>query len=131
MTAPEGASSVNQTPQPMESHAPGPEPPLDMAQAVWQLRMLICWLGLAVLVLSVAFDGFVWKQNRDLASETGFRKQQAAQLQSGQQRLKGAVEELARYSYGNPELTAIFERFGFRITIPPASNAPPASVPTP
>jgi hypothetical protein len=82
---------------------------------------------LAVLVLSAAFDGFILKQNRNLASETSFRKQQAAQLQSGQQRLQGAVEELARYSYGNPELMSVFERFGFRVSIPPASNAPPST----
>lgn len=130
MTTPEDANPVQPAQQPTESHAPGQKPPLDLTRAVWQLRMLICWLGLALLVLSVAFDGFVWKQNRNLAAETSFRREQTKQIQAGQQRMQGAIEELARYSSSNPEMTAIFERFGFRIKLPPATNAPPSSAPT-
>jgi hypothetical protein len=48
---------------PSESPAPGP---LDLTQAVWQLRVLVCGFGAALLVLSLAFNAFVWKQNRKL-----------------------------------------------------------------
>jgi len=115
---------------PTEHAATAPEPPLDVARALWQLRILTCWLGLGLLAMSLAFNAFVWKQNRNLLAEIRFRTQQAVQIQDNQQRLRPLVEELAQYSRGNPELMAIFKRSGFEIRSQPASGAPSSSVPT-
>jgi hypothetical protein len=131
MTTPEDGNPVNQESPPREPGVPGPEPSLDVTRAVWQLRMLVCWLGLALLGVSVAFGGYVWKQNRNLAAEIRARNDQVVRLQTSQQRMQGAVEELAKYSYGNAELTAVFEQFGFRISYPATSNAAPAAATTP
>ena len=130
MSAPEDASPIDQPSMPTEHAATAPEPPLDVARALWQLRILTCWLGLGLLAMSLAFNGFVWKQNRNLLAETGFRTQQAVQIQNNQQRLRPLIEELAQYSRGNPELMAIFKRSGFEIRSQPASGAPSSSVPT-
>jgi uncharacterized protein HemX len=131
MSTPEDAGHLDQPSTPTEHGVPAPEPPLDVARALWQLRMLTCWLGLGLLAVSLAFNAFVWKQNRNLLAETGFRTQQAARAQNNQQRLRAVIEELAQYSRGNPESTAIFKRSGIDIGLHPAPGAPSSSVPTP
>jgi len=101
--------------------AAAPSPATDVGQAVAQLRGLVCGLGLALLVLSLVFDAFVFKQNRNVQGETAFRTRQAAQMQAMEQRLMPALNDLARYSTANPEAMAIFKRHGLELT-PPASS---------
>jgi len=100
-----------------------PEEPLDVARAVWQLRVIVCGLGAALFVASAAFNVFVWKQNRNINSVTNTRAAQIARIQAAQQRLVPAVNEIARYSGGNPELKAVFSRFGIDISAPTTANA--------
>ncbi len=120
-----------------------PEPPVDVIQALWHLRLLCCGLGAVLAVVSLSFSLFVWKQNRNLASETSARKQQATQIQANQQatqqKMLMLTKELAEYSYGKPELMEVFKRAGLSITSnataaasnAPAATAPPASAPAP
>jgi hypothetical protein len=98
-----------------------PDAPLDLTRAVWQLRVMVCGLGAALFVCSAAFNVFVWKQNRNITSQTNTRATQIARLQSTQQHLVPAVNEIARYSLEKPELTAVFSRFG--ISVPTTTNA--------
>jgi hypothetical protein len=97
-----------------------PDAPLDLTRVVWQLRVMVCGLGAALFVSSAAFNVFVWKQNRNITSQTNTRATQIARLQSTQQHLVPAVNEIARYSLGKPELIAVFSRFGIE---PMATNA--------
>jgi len=131
MSAPENTSPLDQPSTPTEHHAPAAEPPLDVTRALWQLRTMTCGLGLCLLVVSLVFTAFVWKQNRNLASETNVRNLQITQIQNNHQRLQPVIKELARYSIGNAELALVFKRFGIEITTPPLSNSPPSAIPTP
>ena len=130
MSTPTGTNSVN---EPSASATPpaSPPEPLDVTRAVWQLRVLACWLGLGLLIVSLVLNAFIWKQNRNLVADTAFRNQQAMQVEKTQQRLSPLLEELAGYSLGNPELIAVFKRFGLDIKSPPATGAPPPSAPAP
>lgn len=96
--------------------------PLDMARAVWQLRALVCGLGAMVLVLSLAFNLFVWKQNRNVTIMAHSRQQQLTQLQARGQDLTAFANELANYSNGRPELMGIFARYGIEVR---AKSLPP------
>jgi uncharacterized protein HemX len=111
-----------------ESPATAPAPssaPLDTTQAIWQLRMLVCGLGAIVLVLSVGFNAFVFKQNRNIAAASNIRLQQCNQQQARVNEMMKFVSELARYSEGKPELAAIFTRHGIELK-PNAPAAAPA-----
>ena len=98
--------------------------PLDMAQAVWQLRLLVCGLGAALLVLSLAFNVFVWKQNRNIRAVTNGRLNQAVQLDARVKQLTIVANDLGNYSDGKPELVAIFSKYGVQL-----KPAPPAAQP--
>jgi uncharacterized protein HemX len=132
----EDMSTVN--PSPNQADQPSSEPMLDVKQALGQLRMLCCGLGLGLLMVSLALSTFIWKQNRNITAETNARikqttqvQQQADQIQNGQQRFRPIVEELARYSVGNPELMEVFKRSGLNLTGLLPSNPPPSSVSAP
>lgn len=131
MSAPENTSPLDQASTPTEHHLPAAEPPLDVTQALWQLRALTCGLGLCLLVVSLIFTAFVWKQNRNLAAETNLRNLQITQIENNHQRLQPVIKELARSSIGNAELALVFKRFGIEITTPPLSNSPPSTIRTP
>ena len=95
-------------------------------EAIAQLRVLVCGLGAAVLVLSLAFDVFVFKQNRNLQGEARNRSQQANQIGSLQERWASALNDLAHYSTDKPELTGIFKKYGIEITSPTSETLPSA-----
>jgi hypothetical protein len=101
--------------------SPASTPPLDTTQALWQLRAIVCGLGAMVILLSLSFNLFVWKQNRNITALTNNRRGQLAQLQANQQRIISVVNDLAKYSADKPELNAIFKKHGVEITIPPSS----------
>ena len=98
--------------------------PLDMGQAVWQLRVLLCGLGAALLVLSLVFNVFVWKQNRNITAVTRGRLNQTVQLDNRVKQLTVIANDLGNYSTGKPELIAIFSRYGVQLK-PAASAAQP------
>jgi hypothetical protein len=122
MSAPEQTGS---TPEGIKAETAGePTSPMEVGQAVAQLRALLCGLGLAVLLLSLVFDAFVFKQNRNLQGEASNRKRQASQMAGTLERWMPALNELARYSAGNSESMAIFKRHGIEINAPPAGGTP-------
>lgn len=96
--------------------------PMDVTQAVSQLRVLVCGLGAGLVVLSVVFNVFVLKQNRNLASMGGNRSKQVAQMQSLQQQWTPALNALAKYSMDKPEFAAIFKRHGIELSAPAAPD---------
>lgn len=98
--------------------------PMDVASAVGQLRGLVCGLGAALLIVSLTFTAFVYKQNRNLGATTVLRQRQIAQLQATQAPLAYLLNELAKYSAGRPDLSALFAKHGVQIH-PPGSAAPP------
>jgi len=106
--------------------------PMDLAAAVWQLRIIVCVLGAAVLAVSLLFNAFVWKQNRDIRSRTKTAAQ-LRELQARQQQLVLTINDLAQYSVGNPELVAVFKRYGIDVQAPTGSTATstPAAGPKP
>lgn len=97
---------------------------MDMAAAVGQLRGLVCGLGAGLLIVSLAFTAFVYKQNRNLSGTTAARHRQVLQLQQNEQSLDFLANELARYSVGKPELTALFTKHGIQVTPPVAASQP-------
>jgi hypothetical protein len=102
--------------------------PVDVAAAVGQLRLLVCGLGAALIFVSLVLSAFVLKQNRDLKAVTHNRAQQLAQLQATQKPMMNVLNELAKYSVGKPELTAIFTKHGLKYS-PTAVTEQPASLP--
>ena len=110
--------------EPTATTSPTPEP-LDSMAAIWQLRTLVCGLGLAILVLSAAFNAFVFKQNRNISAVADARKRQLAQAENRLNALARVASELATYSKGKPELVAIFTRHGMEVLESPANAATP------
>ncbi len=109
--------------QPSEmGHESVPES-MDLTAAVRQLRALVCGLGAALLIVSLALSAFVFKQNRNLLGAISMRQHQIAQLQVNQQPVMYAVNELGKYSVGKPELMAIFTRHGIQIKSPSETGA--------
>jgi hypothetical protein len=105
MSAPEEIQNETQAGQPM-----------DVAAAVGQLRVLVCGLGAGLILVSLSLSGFVFKQTRDLGAVTNNRQHQLAQLQATQKPTMNVLNELAKYSMGKPELTALFTKHGIQIT---------------
>ena len=115
------------TPEEIQSE-PQPDQPVDLAAAVGQLRLLVCGLGAGLIFVSLVLSAFVLKQNRDLAAVTNNRQRQIAQLQATQKPMMNLLNELAKYSVGRPELTAIFAKHGLKYSPTPAGEQP-ASLP--
>jgi uncharacterized protein HemX len=125
-------SDLNETHSQPTASSPDEVPPaselMDVTAAVGQLRVLVCGLGAALLIVSLALSVFVFKQNRNLNATNASRQRQIAQLQKNGQVLDYVVNELARYSAGKPELTALFAKHGVDVT-PPSALGQPASAP--
>lgn len=102
--------------------------PMDLFTAVKQLRVLVCGLGAGLLVVSLAFGAFVYKQNRNLTAAFNDRQPQISQLQANRQPLMYVINELAVYSNGKPELIALFTKHGIQLT---SKSAPTGAVPPP
>ena len=117
MSAPEEIQSQMQSDQPM-----------DVTAAVGQLRVLVCGLGVGLILVSLALSAFVFKQTRDLAAVTNNREHQVMQLQATQRSMMNALNELAKYSAGKPELTAILTKHGLRYS-PTGSTGQPGAEP--
>ncbi|HVM59457.1 MAG TPA: hypothetical protein VMV72_01195 [Verrucomicrobiae bacterium] len=99
--------------------------PMEVLAAIGQLRLLICGLGVGLLVMSLAFTAFVYKQNRNLVGATALRERQLAQLRANDHSLSYLVNSLVKYSAGKPELTALLARHGLQTT--PPTSAPGAA----
>ncbi|HXI84984.1 MAG TPA: hypothetical protein VNL17_12930 [Verrucomicrobiae bacterium] len=106
------------------------EPPMDVSAAVRQLRTLVCGLGAALIFVSLTLSAFVLKQNRDLTAVTNNREHQIAQLQATQKPMMYVLSELAKYSVGKPELTAIFTKHGLKYS-PTGATGQPATTSQP
>jgi hypothetical protein len=104
--------------------------PVNLAEAVGQLRVLVCGLGAGLLVVSLVLSAFVYKQNRNLTGAITARRRQITQMQNSQQPVMFALNDLAKYSLGKPELMAIFTKHGIQIT-PPAGAGGPSTPVTP
>jgi hypothetical protein len=103
---------------------PAANPTGDATATMAQLQAAVCGLGAMVLVLSLAFNIFVWKQNRNISAMTNGRAAQLAQLQTNVKKLTGVATELANYSEGRPELMAIFKRYGIDLKSVPSASKP-------
>ncbi len=88
---------------------------LDLTQALWQLRVLVCGMGAALLVLSLSFNLYVWKQNRNIVAMTNVRIQQVNLLDAQVKQLTRVVNDLGIYSVGKPELMAVFTKYGLEL----------------
>ena len=107
------------------TETPAPSPgPLDLTEAVWQLRVLVCGLGAALLILSVAFNLFVWKQNRNINAMSQVRVQQVGLMETRVKQLSQVANDLANYSEGKPELLAIFTKYGLELKSTPPAKQP-------
>ena len=112
------------TPQEIQSQSSMNRPvdePMDTATAIGQLRLLVCGLGAALLIVSLTFTAFVYKQNRNLTGTTAVRQRQITQLQATEAPLGYLLNELAKYSNGKPELAALFTKHGVQLNRPPAT----------
>jgi len=119
----------NQTPADTGS-LPAPSATMNASKAIWQLRVLVCGLGLILFVVSGTLSVFVWKQDRNVSAETNARNTQIAQMQSNGQRFAPLLNELAQLTRDDQAVAAVFQRYNLSITARPDATAPPAS-PTP
>jgi len=101
-----------------------PAQPTSMEQSLQQLRVLVCGLMAGLLLVSAALSFFVWKQNRNLRAQTNARLRQVEQLRGTARQFELAMNELAKYSRGKPELLAILARHGMQLVDSPAPAAP-------
>jgi hypothetical protein len=99
--------------------------PMDVATAIDQLRTLVCGLGVGLLVVSLAFTAFVYKQNRNLVAGTVIHERQLARMQANERSVNYLVNALVQYSSGKPELMGLLARHGLQIAAPPASAQRP------
>lgn len=100
------------------------EAPVDVATAIDQLRTLVCGLGAALLVVSLALTAFVFKQNRNLVAGTIAHQRQFERMQANERSVNYLVNALVQYSSGKPELMAMLARHGLQVAQPPASAQP-------
>ncbi len=110
------------TPDEIQNETPSNQP-MDVAAAVGELRLAVCGLAVALVLVSLALSGFVLKQTRDIGAANSNRQRQIAQLQASQKPTIAVLNELAKYSMGKPELTAIFTKRGLQFTSPGAGAA--------
>jgi hypothetical protein len=103
-----------------ETHS---DPSLDVAAAVGQLRLAVCGLAAGLILVSLALSGFVLKQTRDIGAATSNHQHQIAQLQAAEKPTMMLLNDLAKYSMGKPELTALFTKHGLQFTPPGAGAA--------
>ena len=103
--------------------------PMDTPAAIGQLRALVCGLGVALLIVSLVLSAFILKQNRNIAGEINTRQTQISQLRANRSQLAPVINELAKYSVGKPELTALFLKHGIQITTGPATTGPATTEP--
>jgi hypothetical protein len=111
------------TPEEIQSQTESTQP-MNVASAIGQLRVLTCGLGVGLILVSLVLSAFMIKQTRDISAATGNREHQIAQLQVMQKPTMALLTELAKYSQGKPELTAIFTKRGLQFT-PPGAAVPP------
>jgi hypothetical protein len=82
-----------------------------------------------LLIVSLVLSAYILKQNRNLTAEAHGRQQQILQLRANRQQLTYVLNELAKYSVGKPELTALFVKHGIQITSTPATTEPVSTPP--
>jgi hypothetical protein len=117
---------------PDASHpSPNADHAFDATRAVWQLRVLVCGLGLGLVALSAVFTLFVWWQYANLTAETRNRVHQASQLKAAREQLAPVLNDLGAYSQSNAEVRAVIEKFGGQVYLQPATNAPGQDSPAP
>jgi hypothetical protein len=104
--------------------SPGVDHAFDASRAVWQLRVLVCGLGLGLVALSAAFNLFVWWQYDNIVAETRNRVHQASQLKTAREQLAPVLNDLGAYSQSNAEVRALIEKFGGQVYVQPQTNAP-------
>lgn len=129
MSTPEGIESQSrfehgQSAENRPRTASAVDAPMDVAAAIDQLRALICGLGAGLLVVSLAFTAFVFKQNRDLIAGKTTHEHQIARLQANERSMDYLVDALVKYSTGKPDLMALLAKHGLQVA-PPPKSAPP------
>ena len=103
--------------------------PMGITEAIDQLRALVCGLGIALLIVSLAFTAFVYKQNRDLAAAKTLHENQLARLQDNERSVNSLLDSLVKYSTGKPELMALLARHGLKVPPPSAGSATSLAAP--
>ena len=105
------------------------DPPMGVTEAIDQLRALVCGLGIGLLIVSLAFTAYVFKQNRDLVAAKTMHESQIARLQDNERSVNFLVDTLVKYSAGKPELMALLARHGLKALPPSAASAPSLAAP--
>ncbi len=111
--------------------SPAPSATMNASKAIWQLRLLVCCLGLILFVVSGTLSVFVWKQDRNIAAETNARNTQVAQIQSNGQRFTPLLNDLAQLSREDQGVAAVFQRYNLSVVAKPDASATPPASPAP
>ncbi len=119
------------TPPDKANPSPGVEHVFDATRAVWQLRVLVCGLGLGLVALSVTFTLFVYWQYGNITAETRNRVHQASQLKASREQLSPVLDDLGAYSQSNAEVRAVIEKFGGQVYFHTPTNTPAQDSPAP
>lgn len=107
-----------------ESPVPVPVTPT-VEQEIAELRSLVVALGVILLVVAVSFGGFAWKQGRQVLAVSTARQEQVARGESHVKQLALVGNALALHAQGQPELLAIFEKYGVKLNLPDPTVPPP------
>ena len=119
---PEQATEQNETPS-------APPPP---ANPIRELRVMVYGLGFFVLLMSLALNLFIYKQNNKMQMELDLAKQTAGAIEANQvfQQNRAAMEnllrEIANQTPAHPEATQILGRYNIRVQ---TQNAAPSAIP--
>ncbi len=99
------------TPAPVPAASAG----FDLAGMINQMRLQVVGVGLAFLILSLAFDFYVYRHNSKLSMQRNALNQQLQTLQDGEKRFLPAINDLAGYTVQRPQLRVLFERSGLQL----------------
>jgi len=104
---------------------PPPAAASSVGDLVNQMRLQVVGVGLAFLILSLAFNFYVFRHNSKLRMQRDAMQQRSQDLQEAEKRFMPVVNDLAGYTVQQPQLRVLFERNGLHLGA--NTNQPAAS----
>jgi hypothetical protein len=122
---------MNETAEPTLSAESQPEAK-PLPEPLAQLYRWFLTVGACVLVLSLSFNAFVLKQNRNLSFNISHQQNLLKQHQIQRAQVLQILQIINQYAQTHPEARAILAKYRVEIGPPPSpATPPPVSLPAP
>lgn len=107
-----------------------PSVPDDLASEVASLRRQISVLLLALIVVSGTVTTYLFYQSRTIGGDLAALEPQAREIIQNYDKnvptIQKFVQELITYGQSHPDFQPILRKYGFPLTLAPATNSVPA-----